>query len=339
VSIPDILNQEMVRRQAASDTLQKSIPDLVQAEQQFNVLDQVHRSNEKATRDALNGIYGEHKFFTGKVPRVFSFTETEKYPFYGGMTDNDCNPYFPITKVQNKTFNGINPLYISPTAGTGTWARDVSYAGTLEPPLRSTAIPAIQVFPDISGEVGAGACSNPAFTTQITCTGGGGTWTTNYPAGATATYKLRTAVTPWRDKVQEMLPSIHNQPDNSMYTFWQDILTKLNTILAAVQTDVVHPNITQDFTPGSPADLARDYIVANVSNINTQIANRISYLAAEAPKQEQIFFGVIKLRLHQANGSFSKLKTIKSQVEMNKSLIKDNTDAIASLNLLKVKNS
>jgi hypothetical protein len=85
--------------------------------------------------------------------------------------------------------------------------------------------------------------------------------------------------------------------------------------------------------------MARDYLVANISSINTQITNRINYLAAEASKQEQIFFGIIKLRLHQANGSFAKLKTIKTQVATNKSLIKDNTDAINSLNLLKVKNS
>jgi hypothetical protein len=35
----------------------------------------------------------------------------------------------------------------------------------------------------------------------------------------------------------------------------------------------------------------------------------------------------------------NEVKTIKGQIAMNKSLIKDNVDAIASLNLLKVKNS
>jgi hypothetical protein len=339
MSILDTLDQEIMRRKSASSTLEQAIPDLVQAEQQFNSLDQIHRSNEKVSRDALNGIYGEQKFYTGKVPRVYSFSDTEKYPFFAGASDNDCNPYFPITKVQNKTFDGISPLYVSPTGATGSWARDISYSGTLEQPLRSVALPAIQAFPDRSSETGAGSCSNPSFTTQTACTVGGGTWNVSYPTGATATAKLRTAVTPWRDKIQEMLTSMYNQPDNSMYTFWQDILTKLNTILAAVQSDVTYPNITADFAPGSPADIARDYIVANVSSINTQIANRISYLASEAPKQEQLFFGVIKLRLHQANGSFAKLKTIKTQIATNKSLVKDNADAITSLNLLKVKNS
>ncbi len=339
MSILNTLDEEIARRKAASKTLEQAVPDLIQAEQQFNALDQIHRTNEKSARDTLNSIYGENKFYTGKIPKVYSFTETEKYPFFAGSSDADCNPYFPITKVQNKTFDGISPLYIPPTGGTGVWSRDITFPGTIESSLRNVALPAIQAFPDLSNEVGAGYCSNPSITTQTACTADGGTWTTEYAAGSTATAKLRNAVTPWRDRIQEMLPSIYNQPDNSMYNFWQDILNKLNAILTAVQVDTTYPGTTQDFIAGSPADTARDYLVANISSINTQITNRINYLASEASKQEQIFFGVIKLRLHQANGSFAKLKTIKTQISTNKSLINDNIEAISSLNLLKVKNS
>jgi len=66
---------------------------------------------------------------------------------------------------------------------------------------------------------------------------------------------------------------------------------------------------------------------------------RKAKLDTDAATEEQIFFGLIKLRLHQANGSFSKLEVAKSQQGTTTSLIADNQKAIASLNLMKVKNS
>lgn len=331
----DIINAEIQRRIEFSDQLKKGEADLLAAQEQFSKLDEMYRGDEKTSREKLECLYKEARHFTGKWPKVYSFSNTEYYPFFNGTIDDECNPYFPISKIKNKTFDGLSPLNVAPNGGSGIWSRDRSYSGQLEQSLRSTAMGAILAFPDISDEVGS--CSDPAFTSQSACTSGGGTW--GYAAGSRATEKLRAAVTPWRDKIQnDIIPDICQHGTLGL-SFWQNILNKLNSILSSVTIDVSYPNHTQDFITGSAADLARDYFVSNSSSINQDITNRINYLSSESSKEEQVFFGIIKLRLNQASGSFSKLKAIKNQINTNRSIIKDNTEAVASLNIMKVKSS
>lgn len=328
----DIINDEIARRTNVSNQLKLAENDLLKTKEQFFKLDEMYRQDEKVARDKLECIYKEYRHFTGKSTRVYSFADTEYYPLFNGSTDSECNPYFPISKVKDKTFDGMGPLYVGPTGGFGSWNRDVVHPGPTEPALRTASMNALSAFPNTASEVAS--CSNPAFTTQLTCTTGGGTW--GYAPGVTATELLRTPLTAWRDKIQnQLMVDICNEP--SQVSFWQNIVNKINIILSAITTNVSYPNNTPDFAPGSPADLARDYLLAY--DINTPVTNRINYLSTEANKQEQIFFSVIKLRLHQANGSFAKKKTIDYQIQTNKSILKDNNDAIASLNILKVKNS
>ena len=331
----DLIDTEIARRQEASKQLQAAEADLLAAKEQFNKLDEMYRQEEKSSRDALECKYREAKYFTGKWPVVYQFAGTEYYPYFNGMVDNDCNPYYPISKIKNKTFDGLGPLYVSPTEQTGTWARDRNYAGTLEQPLRATALAAIAAFPDISGEVGS--CSNPAYTSQATCTLNGGTW--RYSPGVTATEKITAAITPWKNKIIEIIADLCDNATHTEQTFWQNILDKLNTILAATTSNVLYPNHTVDFIANSPADLARDYLISNQVSINSHVINRISYLQSEAAKEEKIFYSIIKLRFNQGNGSFSKTKNIDMQIKTNRALIKDSIDATATLNILKVKNS
>jgi hypothetical protein len=49
---------------------------------------------------------------------------------------------------------------------------------------------------------------------------------------------------------------------------------------------------------------------------------------------EQKFFGVIGLRLHQINGSYTKLVAAKDQLKTHKSIINDHKKSIASLGVL-----
>lgn len=342
----DSINEEIVRRQNSSKMLEESIPELLATQEQFSKLDELYRKNENSSRSRLNSIYKESKHFTGKVPKVYTFAETEKYPFFGGSTDDKCNPYFPITKVQDKTIDGMSPYYVAPFTSpshtwthTGSFNRDIAYTGQLEPPIRSIALSAIAAFPDTSDESSSsGYCSGGTGETASSCESSGGSW--HYNSGATATEKLRAAIIPWKNKIQnDILPDLYLDPDNAHQTFWQNILDKLNELLTHIQADVSYPNHTNDFAPGSTPDTIRDYFISNQSSIDTSISNRINYLSKESAKEEQAFFGILKLRLHQANGSFAKAKTIKGQIAMNKSLIKDNTDAISALNVLKVKNS
>lgn len=342
MSMNDILSTEIERRNLANADLIAAQKDIEATIEQFNKLDEIHRTNEKGIRDRLTGIYLENRHFTGKQPVVYSFAQTEKYPFYGGTLDTQCNPYFPITKVQDKTFDGISPLYASPTK-TGAFARDANYS-PIESTLRNPAIAGIQVFPDISGETGSGFCTGEtppgSGIDETTCLANGGVWTPpSYPVGSTATEKLRGVLDPWRSVVVQIIADLYSNPGSTELAYWNDILTKIDTILAAIQVDVVYPFQTQDFTPGSPADIARDYFIANATAINTHITDRSAFLTKEGQDEEELFFGVIKLRLHQANGSFAKLQAAKNQKSTNKSIVDDNIAAIRSLNLLKVKNS
>jgi hypothetical protein len=331
----DLIDTEIARRQEASKQLQAAEADLLAAKEQFNKLDEMYREEEKNSRNALECKYKEAKYFTGKWPVVYQFGGTEYYPYFNGTVDNDCNPYYPISKIKNKTFDGLGPLYVSPTEQAGTWARDRNYSGTLEQPLRATAMAAIVAYPDISGEVGS--CSNPADTNQATCTLNGGTW--RYSPGVTATEKITAAITPWKNKIVEIMADLCDNSTHTEQTFWQNILDKLNTILAATVSNVLYPNHTPDFIANSPADLARDYLISNQSSIDSHVINRISYLQSEAAKEEKVFYSIIKLRFNQGNGSFSKTKNIDMQIKTNRALIKDSIDATASLNILKVKNS
>jgi len=328
----DIIETEIARRTASSGQLKEAEADLLKAKEQFYKLDEMYRSDEKNSRDTLECLYKERRHFSGKWPKVYSFVNTEYYPFFNGATDNDCNPYFPISKIKDKTFDGISPLYVAPTGGAGVWARDRNYTGSLEPALRTSALNLLSAFPDISGEVAS--CSNSSFSTPATCSANGGTW--GYDTGTTATEKIRPALIAWKTKVEnDLIPDICDTSGTQL-NFWQNILSKINIILSATTTHVSYPNHTVDFAPGSPADIARDYLL---SGIDSDITNRINYLSSETDKEEKIFFGIMKLRFNQANGSFSKKKAIDYQIQTNRALIKDNTDAIASLNILKVKNS
>lgn len=335
----DIINDEIARREAASINLREGTANIIAAIEQFNKLDEMYRSDEKISRERLECLYNENKHLSSKWPIVYTFAQTEFYQFFQGPTDPECNPYFPITKVKDGTFDGLAPLEALPTK-TGAHQRDRNYGGTIEPTLRSTAMTVLAAFPDISDETGVGYCTPTATPdTEAQCAIEGGVWTPpGYDPGDTATEKLRAALDPWRAEIVLVMGELCEDP-GSENTFWQDLLDNIDDVLAAIQVDVTYPTNTADFTPSSPEDIARDYLLANQATFTTHVDDRITYLNGEASTEEQVFFGIIKLRLHQANGSFAKLRTAKGQKITNQSLIVDNDAAIKSLNLLKVKNS
>ena len=331
----DIINEEIMRRENNNISLIQGRVDLAAAIEQFNKLDEMYRTDEKTSRELLECLYKENRHFITKWPIVYSFTDTEFYPFFKGENDIDCNPYFPATKVKDGSFDGLEPWPALPTK-TGAHQRDRDYGSTIEPTLRNTAITVLTAFPDISDEVGK--CTPTATPdTEAQCTIEGGVW--GYVAGDTATEKLRAALDPWRAEIVLVMADLCNDVGNVEATFWQDILDNIDDVLAAIQVDVTEPTQTSDFTPSSPEDIARDYLIAQAGTFTTHVNNRTSFLSGEATTEEDTFFGIIKLRLHQANGSFAKLKAAKGQRDSTKSIIADNDAAIRSLNILKVKNS
>ena len=351
----DIINAEIARRENATVDLRKGNEDLILATEQFNKLDEMYRSDEKASRDLLECYYKENRHYSDSWPIVYSFAQTERYPFYGGPSDNQCNAYFPITQAQNGSVTGIEPFdlpvnYNGTNIGSGndgtSHNRVRAYGATIEPTLRATALAAVAAFPDISEETGSGSCSGGSSTgsetSEAQCLAvlpDAGTWTPpGYDPGSTATEKLRAALDPWRAEIVLLMADLC-MDDGTEEDFWQNILDNIDDIDAAIQVDVEYSDNTQDFTPGSDEDIARDYLIAETANINTHVTERSAFLQGEADTEEKVFFGVIKLRLHQANGSFAKKKAVKGQKATNDSLIADNDASLKSLNLLKVKNS
>lgn len=363
----EMINIEIIRRQEATAALNLAIPDLLKAIEQFNKLDEMYRSDEKAARIALEGIYKESRHFTGKQPIVYSSTQTEFYPFFQGPVDTQCNPYFPITKVQDKTFDGIAPL-MAPLTKTGAYARDVVFA-PIESVSRVPAGAALTAFPVLTGEPLPGGWPGPAATIPGFCTGGtppgatigatcllnGGAWTLPstvadpvWIGANTAPALLRIALNAWKTDILIIQADLYlsNITENA---YWQGIVNNINIVLAAVSTDAVfiratgNPNPaawgqTQSFT-GATETARQVLITAANTGVPLHVSTRNAFLTNESNVEEQVFFGVIKLRLHQANGSFAKLRAAKSQIVTNKSLIDDNIAAISSLNLLKVKAS
>lgn len=350
----DIINDEITRRQNANVDLNTGNEDIKLAIEQFNKLDEMYRVDEDVARQRLKCLYAEDRHFSDSWPVVYEFSTTEIFPFYGGPSDNQCNPYFPITQAQNGSHDGLAPIEIT-TSYNGTnlgsgndgtnFNRVRSYGSVIEPTRRATAMAALAAFPDTSGETGVGSCSGEtppgSGVDETTCLANGGVWTPpGYAPGATATEKLRAALNPWKAEIQAVIADLC-EDDGTEEAFWQDLIDNIDIIVDAIPpaNDVEYPDNTNDFTPLSPEDVARDYLLAEQANIATHVNNRSTYLQGEAATEETAFAGVIALRLHQANGSYAKQRTAKKQLKTNESIIADNNAAIKSLNVLKVKNS
>jgi len=332
----EMINTEIDRRYKLNEDLSLAEKDLLAAQEQLNKLDEMYRDDEKKSRDYLNSVYLETRYYTGNWPVVFSKNEVEEHPFFNGSTDVLCNPYFPVSKVKDGSSDGVSPFYLAPDYDGDRPRKRVF---SKEPDLRAIAIAALAAYPDRSQEIGVGSCSNPSYSSESSCENNGGTWSVAYPPNVTATYKLRTALNNWKGAVEGILANLYQDTGNVEQAFWQDILSKINTILPHVSSDPVYPAISPDFASGSIPDVARDYLVSNSANIQSHVDARSNLLISGTNTEEKVFFSVLKLRLHQVNGSFSKVKNIKKQILSNRSIIKDNISSIASLNVIKVKNS
>lgn len=361
----DIINAEITRRTEANKSFVQAEEDLKATLEQFNKLDEFYRDQEKTSRELLECIYKENRHFTGEWPIVYQFAEVETRPYFR-EADADCNPYFPLSKVQDGTFDGISPLFAPPTR-TGAYQRQRSFAATEDVP-REPALTALQAFPDISNEPLPAGWPGPQTTTsyctgednppqldQVSCEADNGTWVTEpvddpvWNGPDTAPALLRVPLQAWRDDMVAIRDDVCDDQDEVDY--WQDLIDDCDTVLAAIQDDAVFVRATgdpdpaawgqtQDFTPGSNEDLARDRLItAADTGVPTHVSARSSKLDTDANNEENAFFELIKLRLHQANGSYSKLQATKGQQDQTASLIADNNSAIAALNLMKVKNS
>jgi hypothetical protein len=366
VSKLDIINEEIARREEAVQSLIDGEQALIDTIEQFNKLDEFYREQEQESREYLECVYKENRHFTGEEPIVYSFAQTEIRPFFGGSTDAECNPYFPITKVQDGTFDGIEPLEAPPTK-TGAFQRQQSYSPT-ENVARVPALVELQNFPDISGEplppgwpgpaetnTGPDACYYAVGATEPECTSNGGDWVLNgdpipdptWNGPDTAPALLRVALNAWRADLVLIRDDVCD--DAAEVAYWQGIIDDIDIVLAAVASDAVFVRATgnsdpaawgqtQAFTGATEAARARLETAAD-TGIPAHVATRQAFLDGEASGEETSFFDIIKLRLHQVNGSYAKLQAAKESQGQSAALIADHEAALESLNVMKVKNS
>lgn len=366
MSKEDILNSEITRREEENKALAQAELDLIAAIEQFNKLDELFRSEEQSSRDNLEGMYKENRHFTGEWPIVYSFAETEIRPYFAS-TDIDSNPYYPVTKVQDGSFDGVAP-FPAPITRTGDYGRQRSFSPT-EDVARLVALTELQSFPNISGEplpanfpaaqasqTIPGYCTPTATPdTEAQCSIEGGVWTPESTGPVpdpvwigpnTAPALLRVALNSWRSDLVIIIADLAN---SSELTFWQAIVDDIDLILPNIATDAVFvrndPNPdpatwgqTQAFTGSIEVARARLEALAD-AGVPSHISTRSAKLTQDSELEENIFFGLIELRLHQASGSYSKLEIAKSQQGQSCQFIEDNKKAINNLNIMIVKDS
>lgn len=353
----DIINAEILRREEALKSIEDGEIKLVETIEQFNKLDEFYRDQEKDARDDLECTYLENRHFTGEWPIVYAFAEVEKYPFFD-QTDALCNPYFPITKVQDETFDGLGPLEAT-TARTGAHQRQRTFAATEDIP-RDSALTQLQNFPDISNEplpanwpaAQGFECNGGVGADETACLLDGGTWDPIpdpvWTGADTAPALLRVPLQAWRDDMAAIQADLC-EVGTTEYDYWQGLLDDADTVLAAITTDAVFVRNTGNGDPatwgqtqaftGATETARANLETAADTGVLAHIATRQAVLDGNGVVDEKIFFGLIKLRLHQANGSYSKAMSAKKLQDTQESLKADNISAIELLNLMKVKNS
>lgn len=325
----DSIDAEITRRLDNSAVLLESKNQMIKAAEQFQQIDNINKKQENNSRTTLESIYKELRHFTGQWPVVYSAETVEFYPFFQGQGDSDCNPYYPITKIQDKTFDGIAPLQASINK-TGAHARARFYANS-ETSTRTTAMMALEQFPDTSEEVGVDRNAGQ----QEEEGGPPHTFDYYYPVGTTATEKLRAALIPWRDEIIILKEDLYKDAYLTYKSFWEDLLSNINSILNNIKVDVVWPATTDSSIAGP----SRGYLLANKTVFESSINQRTLSLSQEAELEEDIFYNIVRLRLHQVNGTFTKLKMSKNQTVINDAIIADNDMAIKTLNSIKIKSS
>lgn len=337
MSINKVLIEELARRRESVKQLKQSLPDINAAIEQLNDLDESLRGKQMSIAGRLECIYKEKRQYDGDWPIVYTLAQTDKFPFFSD-TDDKCNPYFPISLVQSGQEDGLAPIFSDTNrSGGSTINRQRSFTNE-ELTLRADALTALENYPDTFTENEANSacsCSDPTYDNQTDCEDNGGTWECTYNEGVTAPEILEAALLDWRPKVVEVQGDVCVDEDgSSIVTLLQGVIDNIDLVIAELPDPPIYP----DNTP--PASGVLETAINDlISKINNDMANglgdRLNALDELSGTLEDQFFGVIKLRLHQVNGSFSKVKNLKNQRKTNLSVIQDHEESIASINKLR----
>lgn len=210
-----------------------------------------------------------------------------------------------------------------------------------------------------------GTCSLPAFTTQLTCTGGGGTWTpgpdliTNDPAVQATATSLISAVNSWKSFIQTTLSLIvtydtdagRQAQNNAAIADINNAIVQINTWLAYPSFDTTHGQSTcaglagynvnlldpTKFRAGELAVLKNEitartaYIATRINQLNTVLGTISQDVSSGNILSSSGFYGdrmgILNLRLNLMNGSLRKIESLKLAEKSQDEAINSNANA------------
>lgn len=322
------LKVEIEKRRESITALTQADADLSKMIADYTKLDAGFQSELDTSRVKLEGIYLESRHYSASWPIVYSNTLVNKYPFYSDDKDENCNPYFRASAVKAGN-QGIEPIDAPITRNSpAVYNRVRSYGN--ESVQRSAALSALNAYPDHSNEpLIPFTCVGASGSFQMECELNGGVWTpTVWVPELTAVGLLKSALNPWKDNITTIISNIYNSAPT--VNFWQQIKDEITNCISLLPPEPTYPNQTPNPSGAllTSINLLKGYAGAST---NSFVSTRLNELNGFSTSEESKFFGIIKLRLHFANGSFTKLKLSSNQKGMNASLIKDHKEAIISL--------
>jgi len=359
----ETLRQESNARITQIQNLELAKENRAAALAETKQLDSNFKADQEIVKVKLESIYTEKRHYDGKEPLVYTQAQTDVFPYFQGQLDTDGNPYYRPSLVIAGTDKGITPIESEPDrSGPVGIGRDQVYAPS-EDAVRVPVIQPLKDYPDHAAEplpanfpaAQAFQCTgedNPSQVTQVACEADNGVWgpipdpVWNGPD--TAPGIVRALITAWRADAALILTDVH-EDDAATEAFWQSIIDECDTFLGLLPADAVFvrndPNpdpVTWGQTPdptGALLTSINDLIQLSETDTPNFVTPRNSALASEATIEEDTHFGVIKLRLHSINGSFSKIKAIEGQSDIEQEIIDDHRDAIDSIERLIISKS
>jgi hypothetical protein len=147
-----------------------------------------------------------------------------------------------------------------------------------------------------TGQSCSGTCSLPQYTTQLTCTGGGGIWTdgiANNPTIQTAANNIVSAVNQWKTNVEAIITALSaivdpvRASENAIaLADAQNTLTILNTWIAYPLFNTAHGQVTcPGFYAYNPLLLVPTKFSASMRGaLETELNARESFIATRQPQ-------------------------------------------------------
>lgn len=320
----DIYRTEVARRRKSISDLEKGNVDTIAAIEQFNQLDESYKKEQLAFKEELDCIYLETRYYNGNWPVVYDFAQSDRYPYFNGDSDDDCNPYYKISLVIAGEEDGISPV-LSDVDRTGGPEVNRYREHPNENTQRAAALTELENYPDTSDEVDN--CG-----TDVDDGMGGTIHIPAYCPGDTGVEKLQAVLIPWRDNLINFKLDFC-EGTTALEDKVQEIIDEINNCLSLLPSIPTYPTNTPNPGPALAASIAAliDFIENDMVTI---FDTRRDDLNSRSELLEQKYFSIIGLRLHQVNGSYSKLLISKDQLETNKRVIEDHKKSIASINVL-----